>query len=839
MRAPAGRLRSPRPPATSLIRASQPGLASATPSADRAAWRLDTVACEPSRDRDRGSAIATPAVRLPHGGGRRPGRADGHSRHLRRRARCCSARPMHRPAQGRRRTVAAGPARPAWTSWTRTRLRGRPDRGGRPGHAWLPASRRPLPAPATADAGTLLRRASPVAHGARRSGRRRPAGASDVRWRAMAYLDHAATTPMLPEAVEAYVAAAAATSATPRRCTRPGRQARRRVEEARERVAAALGARPSEVIFTGGGTESDNLAVKGIYWARRAADPRPQPGAGQRGRAPRRARRGRTGSAAPRAPRSPGCPSTRSAGCPPDALREELDRARRRGRRGHRHVGQQRGRHGPAGRRAGRASPPSTACRSTPTRSRRSGSCRSTSPRSGAAALTVTGHKLGGPVGVGALLLGRDVDCTPLLHGGGQERDVRSGTLDVAGDRRVRGRRRDRGQGPGRSSPPGSARCATSWSARVRAAVPDAVLNGDPGDRLPGNAHFSFPGCEGDALLLLLDAPGIACSTGSACSAGVAQPSHVLLAMGADEHRPAVDPAVHPRPHLDRGRRRRARSPRCRRAVGAGPPGRARRSTRGARASRLPLRRVSDAGAGRHVRRRRLGGRGRPGGRRRARRHRRAPRAGPQPADATDRAPAAAARSRTPATPAGPPTCSASRSTSGTWPSEFHASVVDDFVAEYAAGRTPNPCLRCNEKIKFAAVLDRALALGFDAVVTGHHARLGPDGLLRRSVDPAKDQSYVLAVLTRDQLDRVDVPARRLDQGRGAGGGRRARTRRGRQAGLARHLLHRRRRHPRLPAPSGSARRPGDIVDAATRRGARRARRRLRLHGRPAQGART
>ncbi len=124
-------------------------------------------------------------------------------------------------------------------------------------------------------------------------------------------------------------------------------------------------------------------------------------------------------------------------------------------------------------------------------------------------------------------------------------------------------------------------------------------------------------------------------------------------------------------------------------------------------------------------RRRRLRRRRGPGRRRRARRHRRAPRAGPQPADAAAPAPAAAARWRTPATPAAPPTCSASRSTSGTWPSEFHDDVIDDFVAEYAAGRTPNPCLRCNEKIKFAAVLDRALALGFDAVVTGHHARLG------------------------------------------------------------------------------------------------------------------
>jgi tRNA-specific 2-thiouridylase len=89
---------------------------------------------------------------------------------------------------------------------------------------------------------------------------------------------------------------------------------------------------------------------------------------------------------------------------------------------------------------------------------------------------------------------------------------------------------------------------------------------------------------------------------------------------------------------------------------------------------------------------------------------------------------------------------------------QFHADVVDDFVAEYAAGRTPNPCLRCNEKIKFSAVLDRAVALGFDAVVTGHHARLGADGLLRRSVDIAKDQSYVLAVLTRAQLDRAVFP---------------------------------------------------------------------------------
>ena len=87
----------------------------------------------------------------------------------------------------------------------------------------------------------------------------------------------------------------------------------------------------------------------------------------------------------------------------------------------------------------------------------------------------------------------------------------------------------------------------------------------------------------------------------------------------------------------------------------------------------------------------------------------------------------------------------------------FASDVVDDFVAEYAAGRTPNPCLRCNETIKFAAVLDRARALGFDAVVTGHHARL-EDGVLRRSVDADKDQSYVLAVLTPEQLAGAVLP---------------------------------------------------------------------------------
>jgi cysteine desulfurase len=140
-------------------------------------------------------------------------------------------------------------------------------------------------------------------------------------------------------------------------------------------------------------------------------------------------------------------------------------------------------------------------------------------------------------VGVGALVLGRGVTPVPVAHGGGQEREVRSGTLDTPAIAGLAAAASVTAAPVG--SRPGWAEVAALRDALVRAVldeVPDAILNGDPdpAGRLPGNAHFSFPGCEGDALLLLLDAAGVECSTGSACSAGIAQPSHVLLAMGAD-----------------------------------------------------------------------------------------------------------------------------------------------------------------------------------------------------------------------------------------------------------------------------------------------------------------
>ncbi|MEV6013731.1 cysteine desulfurase family protein [Streptomyces sp. NPDC051976] len=349
----------------------------------------------------------------------------------------------------------------------------------------------------------------------------------------MAYLDHAATTPMLPEAVRTMTAHLSATG-NASSLHAAGRQARRTVEESREALAAALGARPSEIVFTGGGTESDNLAVKGLYWARRAADP------------------GRT--------RVLASPIEHHAvldavywladheGATVDWLPVD----------GH-------GRVHPAQLRAAIERNPDDVALVTamwannevgtilpvpelaevarefgiPMHSdavQAFGQTELDFAASGLDAMTVTGHKIGGPYGVGALVLRREDTPVPLLHGGGQERS-RSGTLDVpaiaafataatlAAERREEFTREV-----------GALRDALV--AGVLAAVPDALLNGDPdpAGRLPANAHFTFPGCEGDALLLLLDAQGIACSTGSACTAGVAQPSHVLLAM----HHPAT-----------------------------------------------------------------------------------------------------------------------------------------------------------------------------------------------------------------------------------------------------------------------------------------------------------
>ncbi|MGN9913998.1 cysteine desulfurase family protein [Phytohabitans sp. LJ34] len=349
----------------------------------------------------------------------------------------------------------------------------------------------------------------------------------------MAYMDHAATTPMLSEAIEAYVAAARDVG-NASSLHAPGRRARRTVEESRERIAAALGARPSEVIFTGSGTESDNLAVKGIHWARRDA-------AAGRNRVVASAVEHHAVLDSVRwLEEHEGAdvtwlPVDAQGRVPVEALHSVLEEAGDQvtvvtAMWANNEVGTLQ----PVAALAALAAEAGVPFHTDAVQA--AGQVPVDFAASGAAALTISGHKLGGPTGVGALLLGRDVACTPLLHGGGQERDVRSGTLDVpaiaAFAVAVEAAVKTQQETAGKLSV-----LRDDLVSRVRHAVPDVVYNGDPTERLPGNAHLSFPGCEGDALLLLLDAQDIACSTGSACSAGVAQPSHVLLAMGADDDR--------------------------------------------------------------------------------------------------------------------------------------------------------------------------------------------------------------------------------------------------------------------------------------------------------------
>jgi cysteine desulfurase len=349
------------------------------------------------------------------------------------------------------------------------------------------------------------------------------------------YLDHAATTPMVPAAVEA-MSKHLLEVGNPSSLHASGRHARRVVEESRETIAQALGCRPGEVVFTSGGTEADNLAVKGIHWARLAQDPRrtrvlasaiehhavldpldwlrDAEGAevellpvDDKGRLVLDALR----EAIERDPSSVSLVSVMWANNEVGTLQpvdEVVAIASEHGIPVHTDAVQAVG-----------AVPVDFAT-------------------SGVDALTLTAHKLGGPYGVGALVVRREVEVTALVHGGGQERDIRSGTIDtpaIAGfaaavELAVK-------EQPAYATRVGALR--DDLVRRVIEVVPDAHLHGgalDPlgAHRLPGNAHLGFPGCEGDSLLMLLDANGIECSTGSACSAGVPQPSHVLLAMGCD-----------------------------------------------------------------------------------------------------------------------------------------------------------------------------------------------------------------------------------------------------------------------------------------------------------------
>ena len=343
-----------------------------------------------------------------------------------------------------------------------------------------------------------------------------------------AYLDHAATSPMRPEALEA-MAAELAIVGNASSLHASGRRARRIVEESRESIAAALGVPAGDVVFTSGDTEADNLALKGLYRSRRVEDSGrvrilasaiehhavldPVEHLAEREGAQvtwlpvdelGRTRLEVVADEIARAPETIALVSVMWANNEVGTLQPVAEIAALCADHGipfH-----------------------SDAVQAL---------CAVDIDARRPSTVALSAHKIGGPHGVGALVLRPGFAPEPLLHGGGQERDVRSGTLDAASiagfAAAVAASQVDRAE-----RVPRLESLRDDLVGRVMAEVDGVTRNGDPDASLPGIAHMSFEGCEGDALLLLLDAAGVECSRGSACSAGVPQPSHVLLAMGRD-----------------------------------------------------------------------------------------------------------------------------------------------------------------------------------------------------------------------------------------------------------------------------------------------------------------
>ena len=339
-----------------------------------------------------------------------------------------------------------------------------------------------------------------------------------------AYLDNAATTAMLPEALEVmYRESANVGNASSLHGA--GRRARRVVEESREKLAAAVGAKPQEIIFTASGTEANNLAVKGLYW-RAGASKRAIVSTPIEHHAILDAlewfEREQSVTLHMAEVDSDGTTKVDSIAQLLSEYQKEISFVTVM------HSNNEVGALQPVAEIAAISREYEMPIHTDAVQS--FGKVPLDFGKLGVSALTISGHKIGGPLGVAALVAKKDLELTPLLHGGGQERDVRSGTLhtpaiaafataaELSQQRlqinadRIRSMRERLING-------------------VTAAVDDVRINGGE-NTLPGIAHFTFAGAEGDALLLLLDAQGVQCSTGSACSAGIAQPSHVLIAMG-------------------------------------------------------------------------------------------------------------------------------------------------------------------------------------------------------------------------------------------------------------------------------------------------------------------
>jgi len=373
------------------------------------------------------------------------------------------------------------------------------------------------------------------------------------------YLDHAATTPMRPEAAEAYLRAASVVG-NPSSIHAAGQRARETMEQAREQLAQALDCDPVEVVFTSGGTEAVNLAVKGLFWSagplRRAVVlPAGEHHAtidavewlvAQQGAEAVELPLDATG--APSAARlaheldaRPGEVALVSALlannelgslAPAEAI---VAAAAARGVPVHLDAVAAFG-HVPLSFRALRAAGRPAAEEGRARRGAPGAGAAGTPGEAGLAAVSVSGHKVGGPIGSGALVVARGADPTPLLHGGGQQRSLRSGTEDVAAAAAFAAAATAAVAQLQAEAVRLSELVRRLWAGIVRA-VPDAVLNGPPLDRprVPGILNVAFPGADGEGLLYLLDSAGVAVSTGSACQAGVARASHVLLALGREE----------------------------------------------------------------------------------------------------------------------------------------------------------------------------------------------------------------------------------------------------------------------------------------------------------------
>jgi cysteine desulfurase len=349
-----------------------------------------------------------------------------------------------------------------------------------------------------------------------------------------AYLDHAATTPLRSEARDAWLAASELVG-NASSIHGGGQDARRLLEESRERIAAVVDCDPIELVLTSGGTESVNLALKGLWWARPSGtDAVVLPDAEHHATLDTVA-----WLAAHERARVIAVPVDRTARIDPETLASAMrvaGVALATALVANNEAGTVNDVVGLAGG-AHRAGVPLhldavSAFGHLPV-SFREWRADAAGP-TGLVALSLSAHKVGGPVGVGALVVARAADPTALQHGGGQQRGLRSGTQDVAGAAAF-AVAAELAESEREAEAVRLSALRDRMIAGIRQLVPSAELLGDAVDRLPGNAHVLFPGASGDALLFLMDRAGVAVSTGSACQAGVPEPSHVVLAMGREQ----------------------------------------------------------------------------------------------------------------------------------------------------------------------------------------------------------------------------------------------------------------------------------------------------------------